>query len=178
MDHPGQHLFWITSRAAGTSALVLSSLSVCVGVLIGGRLMSGRGRGTDLRTLHEALSLSAIAMLLLHGFALLGDPFLHPSLLDISVPFVGAYRPVWTGLGILGGWGIILLGLSFYVRDRIGLTRWRVLHRFTALAWLLGVVHTIGSGTDAGSLWYLALLALPAIPVAVTLPARATRLTH
>lgn len=178
MDHPGQHLFWITSRAAGTSALFLSSLSVTVGLLIGGRLMSGRGRKTDLRTLHEALSLSAIVMLLVHGFALIGDPFLHPSLLDISVPFVGSYRPVWTGLGIIGGWGIILLGLSFYARERIGLARWRVVHRFTALAWLLGVLHTIGSGTDAGTLWFLLLLALPVLPAAVALPTRAACFTR
>src|SRR5205807_8178575 len=55
----GPHLFWITSRAAGTAALILSSLSVCVGLSMGGRLL--RGRRIDLRVVHEALSLAAVA---------------------------------------------------------------------------------------------------------------------
>src|SRR5262249_34951315 len=84
------HLYWITSRAAGTAALVLSSLSVSGGVSIGGRLP--RGRGPDLRVAHEALSLATLAALLLHGLALVGDGFLHPSLFELAVPFVGHYR--------------------------------------------------------------------------------------
>ena len=39
-----EHLFWITSRAAGTAALLLSSLAVCVGLLFGGKLVKGRAR--------------------------------------------------------------------------------------------------------------------------------------
>ncbi len=54
-------------------------------------------------------------------------------------------------LGIIAGWGMIVIGLSYYVRDRIGVSRWKVLHRFTALAWILGVVHTLGEGSDAGA---------------------------
>ena len=53
-------------------------------------------------------------------------------------------------LGIVGGWMFVILGLSYYVRGRIGPQRWRKLHRFTALAWVLGVVHALGVGTDAG----------------------------
>ena len=34
----GPHLFWITSRAAGTAALVLASLAVCLGLLMSTRL--------------------------------------------------------------------------------------------------------------------------------------------
>src|SRR4051794_9203864 len=37
-----EHLFWITSRAAGTAALLLSSAAVCVGLLFGGKLVKGR----------------------------------------------------------------------------------------------------------------------------------------
>ena len=78
----GPHLYWITSRAAGIAALVLSSLSVCVGLLMGGRLM--KGRGPDLRATHEALSLATLAALLVHGLTLVGDKYLHPSLADVS----------------------------------------------------------------------------------------------
>jgi sulfoxide reductase heme-binding subunit YedZ len=172
MTNPGQHLFWITSRAAGTASLILVSISLTVGLTMSGRLLTGRGRGSDLRTLHEALSLSALAMLVLHGLALIGDPWLRPSPLQIAIPFTSTYRPLWTGLGVVGGWMLLLLGLSYYWRERIGQNRWKSLHRWTMLGWALAVVHTIGAGTDATTAWYLVLIALPVLPALVMIPAR------
>lgn len=158
----GPHLFWITSRAAGTAALLLSSLSVCVGLLMGGRLR--RGHGPDLRITHEALSLATLVALLVHGLTLLGDGFLHPSLGDVSIPFLSGYKTLWTTTGIIGFWTMLLLGLSYYARARIGVQRWRVLHRFTALGWILGLVHALGEGTDAGQMWFLAMTAIVVVP--------------
>jgi methionine sulfoxide reductase heme-binding subunit len=151
----GRHLFWITSRAAGTVALVTSSAAVCAGLLMSGRLT--RRRIPDLRVIHEMLSLTTIAAIVLHGAALLGDSYLHPSVADVSIPFASSYKTLWTTMGIVAGWGIVLLGLSFYARARIGIERWRVLHRFTALAWVLGGVHSFGEGTDAGQAWFVVM---------------------
>ena len=69
------HFFWITSRAAGTAALLLSSAAVCVGLAMGGRLVRGR----DLSATHEALSLATIAALGVHALSLLGDGFRWPT---------------------------------------------------------------------------------------------------
>ncbi len=169
------HVFWITSRAAGIAAMVLASASVGAGLLIGARGTPRRGLGGDARALHESLSLATLAAIAVHGAALLGDHYLHPSLLDISIPFTGAYRPFWTGVGIAGGWGLALLGLSYYARASIGQSRWRSLHRFTALFWALGIVHSVGAGTDAGQLWFLALLAISVAPALVLLAGRLAR---
>ncbi|MEA2253316.1 MAG: hypothetical protein QOG70_3558 [Solirubrobacteraceae bacterium] len=164
------HLFWITSRAAGTAALLLSSAAVALGLTMGRRLV--KGRGPDLRAVHEALSLATIATIVVHAVALLGDSFLHPSVTDIAVPFASGYRRGWTTVGIVSGWMTLLLGLSFYVRSRIGQARWRRLHRFTALAWVLGLVHALGEGTDAGQIWFLAATAIVALPAAALLVTR------
>jgi sulfoxide reductase heme-binding subunit YedZ len=158
----GPHLYWITSRAAGIAALVLSSLSVCVGLLMGGRLM--KGRGPDLRATHEALSLATLAALLVHGLSLIGDSFMHPSLADVAVPFVSGYMTLWTTMGIVAFWAMLILGLSYYARTRIGVQRWRRVHRFTALAWALGLAHSLGEGTDAGQTWFLAMTAIVVVP--------------
>lgn len=172
----GPHIFWLTSRAAGMAAVVLSSASVGAGLLISSGSGGGRrGLGGDARALHEALSLATLVAIAVHGAALLGDHFLHPSVLDISVPFTGAYRPFWTGIGIVSGWSLAALGLSYYVRARIGQARWRSLHRFTALFWALGIVHSIGSGSDAGQPWFLLALALTAAPAAILLLAKLSR---
>ena len=164
------HLFWITSRAAGGAALLLSSASVLLGLMMSSSRRNPNRR--DLRTLHEALSLTALAMVGLHGVSLLGDAYLNPGITGIIVPFAGTYRPLWTGLGILAGYGLALLGFSYYLRDRIGASRWKRLHRLTALFWLLAIVHTIGAGSDAIEPWFLILNGVVIIPAVLLLALR------
>jgi methionine sulfoxide reductase heme-binding subunit len=171
MTDPSTHLFWITSRAAGATALVLSSLAVLAGLMQAGRPLKLK-RAPELRALHEALSLATLIAVAIHGLSLLGDSYLHPSIIDIAVPFVGAYRPLWTGIGIAAGYGFAVLGLTYYARSRIGPSRWRSLHRLTAVFWIGGIVHTLGSGTDAGTWWFLGLTGIVVIPAAAMLVAR------
>jgi sulfoxide reductase heme-binding subunit YedZ len=165
-----EHVFWITSRAAGTVALLASSAAVTLGLLMGGRMI--RGRTVTLRATHEALSLATIAALVVHALALLGDGYLSPSLADITIPFVSSYQRLWTTTGIVAGWMLIALGLSYYARGRIGAARWRRLHRFTALAWLLGVLHGLFEGSDAGMAWFLVTVGAAAMPAGALLTAR------
>ncbi|HTR75539.1 MAG TPA: ferric reductase-like transmembrane domain-containing protein [Solirubrobacterales bacterium] len=166
----GEHLFWITSRAAGGAALILASLAVAVG------LMSGAGRPSankrDLRAIHESLSLTTLAMVALHGLSLLGDSYLDPGPAGIAIPFAGFYRPFWTGLGIVAGYGLAALGLSYYLRDRIGTARWRRLHRLIAVFWVMAIVHTIGAGSDAAELWFLVAAGATVVPAALLLAIR------
>ena len=166
----GEHFFWITSRAAGVVALLASSAAVTVGLLIGGRMV--RRRGVDLRATHEALSLATLAALAVHAFALLGDGYLKPSLADVTIPFASSYERLWMAVGITAGWMMLLLGLSYYLRARIGVSRWRRLHRWTALAWILGIAHTLGQGTDAGAAWFVLGLAAVALPAGALLAVR------
>jgi sulfoxide reductase heme-binding subunit YedZ len=165
-----EHLFWITSRAAGGAALLLASAAVAAGLMIGARRPSADKR--DLRAVHEALSLTTLAMVALHGASLLGDSYLNPGPVGIAIPFVGFYRPLWTGLGIIAGYGLAALGLSYYARDRIGTARWRHLHKLTAVFWVLAIVHTIGAGSDAAQIWFLAGSGLFVLPAAALLALR------
>jgi sulfoxide reductase heme-binding subunit YedZ len=158
----GEHFFWITSRAAGIAALLLASAAVGLGLTLGGRI--AKGRNPDLRPLHEALSLATLGALVVHAVSLLGDGFLHPGLADIAVPFASSYQRFWQTTGIVAGWMLIILGLSFYARARIGVQRWRKLHRYTALAWILSIGHSLGEGTDAGRVWFLAAVGMVVLP--------------
>jgi sulfoxide reductase heme-binding subunit YedZ len=164
------HLFWITSRAAGIVSLVLASLAVSLGLIMSVKMV--RARRPELLALHEVLSLGTLIALAVHGLSLLGDSFMHPSIVDISIPFVSGYKTVWTSIGIIAGWALVLLGLSYYARRVIGANRWRKLHRFTALAWIAGIVHTLGEGTDAGQIWFLGMLAIVAVPALLLLAVR------
>jgi methionine sulfoxide reductase heme-binding subunit len=168
----GEHLFWITSRAAGGAALILAGAAVAVGLMMSAKRPGRSSNSRDLRAIHEALSLTTLVMVALHGLSLLGDSFLNPGLSGIAIPFVGSYRPLWTGLGIVAGYGLAALGLTYYMRDRIGAARWRKLHRFVAAFWALAIVHTIGAGSDALQLWFLLASGIVVVPAALLLALR------
>lgn len=172
MSGNGIHIWWILSRGTGIAAILLAGFGVITGLLAGrGRLIK-LGRFTDIKPLHEALSIATIVAILAHGLLLLGDSWLNPGIAGIAVPFQISYRPFWTGIGIIAGYGLVLLGLSYYVRKWIGPARWRTAHRFTALFWILGIFHTFGAGTDAGELWLQIPVALVSLPALVLLGMR------
>ena len=113
------------------------------------------------------MTLTSLGAITGHGLLLLGDPYLHPGIAGIALPFALPTQPVWTGIGIIGAWMAALLGLSYYARRWIGIAAWRWLHRWTLLAYVLSLGHTIGSGSDAQSTWMVALLAAVTLPVVV-----------
>src|SRR5262249_31448300 len=152
---------------AGTAALFLSSLAVGLGLTMALKLL--KGKGPDLRVAHEALSIATMVAIAIHAFSLLGDKFLKPSLADVTVPFVSSYKEPWMSVGIIAGWTLVILGLSYYARRRIGQDRWRKLHRLTSVAWLAGIVHAVGEGTDVGLSWFVVLIGVTALPAATLL---------
>jgi methionine sulfoxide reductase heme-binding subunit len=170
----GPHVYWLLSRATGIVAMILASASMALGLMVGMRMR--HERVVELRAAHEALSLATLAVLVAHGLTLLGDHYLHPSFADVALPFHSAYKTGWMTTGILSFWALALLSITFYARFGIGLRRWQALHRLTPLAWAAGIVHSLGEGTDAGEVWFLALCAVTLAPVLALLLARVTRL--
>jgi sulfoxide reductase heme-binding subunit YedZ len=164
---PGQHLFWIASRSLGVVALIFVAVSVGMGIAMAMRSAKGPGAMARLKTVHEATALTALLAIAGHGLTLLGDSYLRPGLSGIAIPFTMSHQPLWTGLGIIGGWLAALFGLTFYVRRWIGPKLWRRMHRWTLAVYALAVAHTLGSGTDSASLWLVVILIATIAPIAV-----------
>jgi sulfoxide reductase heme-binding subunit YedZ len=162
---PSQHLFWLGSRSLGIVALLMSASSVGLGLALSMRIDSRPGAASRLRVVHEAMALISLVAIGGHGLLLLGDSFLHPTLAQVTIPFAFNYRQPWMGFGLIAGWLALAFTLSFYVRTRIGVALWRRLHRWTFVVFVLGLIHALGTGTDAGSTWFVALLGLVAAPV-------------
>jgi methionine sulfoxide reductase heme-binding subunit len=162
---PSQYVWWLVSRAAGIVALALISLSVLIGLTMATKILRRPGLPRKLARLHEHVALVALAAIAVHGLSLLGDKWLHPGVRGIIVPFSMGYRPLFTGLGIIAGYLAALLGLSFYVRRTIGTRLWRKLHRATVAVWILGVVHTLGAGTDASTVWLRLMMLVMGAPI-------------
>ena len=165
MTDPSQQVFWFASRALGIVATILLGVTVAVGLALSCRLVRRPGLQGRLRRFHEPAALTALGLVAAHGGLLLFDRYLHPGLTGVVVPFALRYRPAATGLGIVAGWLTAVFALSFYVRRWIGARRWRMIHRFTVVAYLLAVIHVFGSGTDARSPWMVAMLTALTAPI-------------
>lgn len=148
------HGWWLASRASGLVALVLVTVSVFLGLMMAGKVMRRPGLSKKLMAIHEQTALAGLVAIAVHGIALLGDPWLHPGVTGVAVPFALGFRTFFTGLGVIGGYMAALLGLSYYVRRRVGARLWRKAHRATVLVYALGLVHALGAGTDATAVWF------------------------
>ena len=175
LTNPLDYTWWLASRAAGVTALVLVSVSVLIGLAMAAGLLRKPAWKKTAVALHEQLAIGGLVAIAVHGVTLLGDSWLKAGPIDLVAPFFMTYRPGFTGLGVIAGWLALLLGLSFYARRWIGAKRWRSMHRATLLVWLMAAVHTLGAGTDAGAVWLQAIVAAPAVGILLILPARLLR---
>lgn len=148
------HGWWLASRASGLVALVLVTVSVGIGLMMAGKVMRRPGLSRKLLAIHEQTALAGLIAIAVHGITLLGDPWLHPGVAGVTVPFAMSFHTAFTGLGIIAGYLAAFLGLSFYIRKRVGPKLWRKAHRATILVWALGLVHALGAGTDASAVWF------------------------
>lgn len=145
------HGWWLASRASGLVALVLITISVGLGLAMAGKAMRRPGLSRRLLAIHEHTALAGLVAIAVHGITLLGDPWLHPGVAGVTVPFAIGYRPLATALGIAGGYLAAALGLSYYLRKRIGAKLWRKAHRATIVVYALGLGHAFSAGSDASA---------------------------
>src|SRR5512143_1841286 len=75
-------------------------------------------------------------------------------------------------MGITAGYLALILGSTFYLRRRSGARSWRQIHRATVLVYGLAVLHSLGSGTDGGSLWFRLMVIATAVPIVILLATR------
>ncbi|TMC48274.1 MAG: ferric reductase, partial [Chloroflexi bacterium] len=166
-------VLWYTTRAAGAVSLVLLSGVVALSLLARARA-EARGWPRFLTAaLHRDLALVSLLFLALHIVTAVVDPFTHLGLVAATVPFGSYYRPFWLGLGTLSVELMLAVVVTSLLRQVIGARAWRMTHWLAYAAWPVAVLHGLGTGTDAFSLW---LLAITLACVAAVLAAAAYRL--
>ena len=141
--------YWYLSRASALIAYVLLWLSMATGLLITNKLARLWPGGLTAFDLHQFTSLLGLAFALFHALILMGDKYINYSLAQVLVPFNSTgYKPVWVGLGQIGFYLLAIVGLSFYVRKRLGHRSWRIIHYLSFLTFTLALLHGILAGTD------------------------------
>jgi sulfoxide reductase heme-binding subunit YedZ len=139
------------SQAVGWAALAWSWLTILLGVSLPIWARLGHPRIREImERLHRGTSLTVIALMIAHAVLLTWDK-MGDSLITVFVPWMTSYTPGLfpQTLGILSFYLAVLLGLSFYLRDRLGPRFWRSAHRYLIPAvYVLAVWHTFLYGSD------------------------------
>jgi predicted ferric reductase len=171
---------WLLARASGLLAYLALTATVVAGLTLRGRFLGRTVPPVLVTAIHRTLSVVGIGALALHGLLIVLDGQVDVPLVALLVPGTSEYRPVATGLGVIAAELWLLVHLSFRLRGRIGVARWRALHMLALPAWLLAATHGILSGSDSAQPWTQQLYAwsiglvvlLFAIRIASHLPAR------
>lgn len=160
---------WSVARASGVVALVLFTLSILVGILTrSGRPLPGMPR-FSLALIHRNIALVSTAFIALHVGTLLLDSYAHLNVIDILLPFLGSFKPVWQGLGTVAVDLLIAVVVTSLLRRRLGVRVFRVVHWLTYVMWPVALIHAIGNGTDGTSRWFLLFAAASAVTVTAAL---------
>ncbi len=144
--------YWYLSRSSAFVAYILLWLSMVFGLLMTNKLARVWPGGPTAFDLHQHASLLGLAFALFHALILLGDRYIQATLFQVLVPFqYNGYEPLWVGLGQAAFYGLAIVGLSFYVKDRIGRRAWRLIHFLSFAIFMLALMHGIWSGSDSAS---------------------------
>lgn len=144
---------WTLMRASGVVSLVLLTVVVVLGIATRNRVRVGRAPAFVIAGVHRGISLLSVAFLTTHVATAVADPYAQVSLVATVVPFAGAAKALWVGLGAVSLDLIAALVVTSLLRRHIGPRVWRLVHWTAYLCWPVAVAHTLGLGTDAGTTW-------------------------
>lgn len=140
---------WFITRAAGLTTYLLLWLSMIWGLAVSSRILEGKLHGSFTYDFHQFISLLAIGFVAVHVIVLMFDQYLTFSAAQLVVPFISSYRPLWVGIGILSLYLVLLVTVTFYLRDRIGRKAFARIHVLSLLAFVGAAVHGLYAGTDS-----------------------------
>lgn len=166
---------WFTMRGAGLAALILLTITTCLGVAGARRSVTVSSRYVA-QYVHRTTALLGLGALALHVATALADSYAHVGAVGAIVPFTSGYRASWVGLGTIAGYLLVITIGTGLARARFAQTpraagTWRGLHLLSYGAWALALLHGFESGTDSGLGWVRAvyLACLVAVPAALLL---------
>ena len=141
-------IWWYVTRASGIIAYLLMWFSTVLGLAVTSKYLDGMLDRLFTYDFHEFISLLSVAFTLVHVLVLMLDRYLPYSLAQILVPFISPYRPFWVGVGVIAFYIILLVTVTFYLRNRIGTRTFRVIHYLSLLGYIGVTLHGYYSGTD------------------------------
>jgi sulfoxide reductase heme-binding subunit YedZ len=150
---------WYAARAAGIVAYLLLTCVVAVGVSMAGRVTPARWPRFAIEDVHRFGGILVGVFLAIHIATIAIDSYLPFTITQLFVPLTDSYRPLWVALGIVAAELLVALAIANRLRSRMPYRWWRRSHYLTLAVWLGATAHGIGSGTDRGAAWMIAIYA-------------------
>jgi methionine sulfoxide reductase heme-binding subunit len=167
-------VLWYLTRGTGIVALILLSITVALGVANRKRLQTDRVPRFVIDLVHRNASLLAVSFVLIHVVTTLLDSYVSISVVNVIVPFTASYKPLWLGLGAVAFDLLMAVALTSILRRRLGHRAWRATHWLAYVSWPVALVHALGTGTDRGAHWMLAITGACILTVGAALITRLT----
>jgi len=150
-------VLWFTARGSGIVSLLMVTASVCFGLLTVARFGHESWPRFFNLEMHRRISLLAIVFNVVHIVTAVLDPFAKLGWSAAIVPLASAYRPLPVALGVVSMYLFVALIITGLLRAHMPQGLWRAIHWTSYAMWPLALAHSFLSGSDAGSLWMLAI---------------------
>jgi sulfoxide reductase heme-binding subunit YedZ len=134
---------WYAARASGVAAYAVLTLTVSLGLALGGKAQSKRWPRFAVEDIHRFGGLLVGSLVGVHVLTIAADSFLPFSVGQLVIPFTAAYRPLWTGLGICAAELLVALAITNHYRKRMPYGWWRTMHYANFAVWTLASLHGI-----------------------------------
>src|SRR5438552_4564249 len=93
-------LLWYAARSNGLVAWGLLAAAVLWGLALSTKVLGRRPRPSWILDLHRFLGVSALAFTAIHVVTVVLDTYVHFGLVEVLVPFTGAWHPAAVAWGI------------------------------------------------------------------------------
>lgn len=141
------------SSTLGLIATAVLSFNILLGMLLSTayrrsplwKRMPSLVKKISLDDLHNWTAYVALALALAHPLLLLADKALRYRPVDILVGVSAPHQPVWTVLGVLALWALVVVIITTQkgVKRRLGFRAWKNIHLISYGTALLFVIHGI-----------------------------------
>lgn len=148
-----ESITWDVARASGLVAYALVTASVALGLALSLGWRSPRWTRFVTNETHRFVTLLGLVLTGIHGISIAIDPFIGFTPLEVVVPFLSHYRPLWIALGIVGAYLLAAVYASEWLRPYVGYAWWRRFHGLAFLVYLLVTLHGLGTGSDTRTSW-------------------------
>ena len=151
---------WYAARASGVAAYVVLTVTVALGMAMGGKAQSRRWPKFATADVHRFGGLLVGSLIGVHVGAIALDSFLPFSVRQLVVPLASTYRPFWTGLGIGAAELLLALAITNRYQKRLPYRVWRRTHYLNFAVWAAASLHGMFAGTDRSAMWLATLYAV------------------
>lgn len=149
--------WWMLARVSGIVGYLLIVGSMVSGVVLHTRLVQKLASPMARMEWHRILALLGLALVALHGVALVMDNYVTVTWADLFVPAGTEYRPLWVSFGVLAMWLMLIVSLTAMWRKHLGAKAWKAIHLASYGVFITATVHGLMAGTDSNQPWMLGI---------------------